>query len=159
MANFIYSAAVLQASKNQNRLKVSFRSKTCNSQFQISKIVDCRLKRIGDLNYSFDFGACGTFLFPEERIMFCFGGTHKSKCDWYGRHVLGTLNNFFPSYDGYAFRSQADSKYGHYRTSLANFKDSPLAVGGYSPNTNKAEIYDISTNSWTEVANYPYYDR
>ena len=34
----------------------------------------------------------------------------------------------------------------------------PLAVGGYSPNTNKAESLDIASNTWTEVDNYPYHD-
>ena len=69
------------------------------------------------------------------------------------------MNDFFSSYDGYAFRSHADSKYGHFYTSLANFKDSPLAVGGFSTNTNKAETYGIATNTWTEVASYPYHDK
>ena len=159
MANFMYSAAILQAREKINRFKVRFRSKTFNSQFQISKVIDCRLTRIGDLNYSFASGACGTFLFPEERILFCFGDTHKSKCDRYGCHVLETLNELFSSYDGEAFRNHADSKYGHYVTSLANFKDSPLAVGGYDPLINKAETYEISTNTWTEVGIYPFHEK
>ena len=79
-------------------------------------------------------------------------------------NAIGNVNKYLEywwlvfSYDGDAFRHHADSKNEHYEISMANFEDSPLAVGGYSPNTNKAETYDISTNIWTEVADYPYHD-
>ena len=62
------------------------------------------------------------------------------------------------SYDGSVFHNQADSKNGHYYTTLAKIGEAPLAVGGYSSNTNKAEILDISSNVWTEIAEYPYHD-
>ena len=62
------------------------------------------------------------------------------------------------SYDGIIFHNQADSKNGHYWTTLANIDDTPLAVGGASPTTKKAEILDISSNTWTEIAEYPYHD-
>ena len=48
---------------------------------QISKIIGCGLKRIGDLNYDFYLGACGTYLFPEERVMLCFGDSYKTRCE------------------------------------------------------------------------------
>lgn len=66
-------------------------------------------------------------------------------------------NNF--SYDGTAFRNHADAKNGHYITTLANHDGSPLAVGGHDPNIKKVEIYDISANTWSEVADYPYHDK
>ena len=51
------------------------------SLFQISKISDCLLKRIGTLPHEFELGACGTFLFDEdERVMFCFTKNDKKKC-------------------------------------------------------------------------------
>ena len=62
------------------------------------------------------------------------------------------------SYNGQIFFNQADSKNAHYWTTLAKIEEAPLAVGGYSSNTNKAETLDISTNTWTEVADYPYHD-
>ena len=62
------------------------------------------------------------------------------------------------SYDGDFFHNQVDSMNSHRRTSLAKLGGAPLAVGGYSSDTNKAEILDISTNIWTGVANYPYAD-
>ena len=62
------------------------------------------------------------------------------------------------SYDGFVFHNQADSKNQHYYTTLAKIDGAPLAVGGWDSNTNKAEILDISSNVWTEVADYPYHD-
>ena len=62
------------------------------------------------------------------------------------------------SYDGYFFHNQTNSKNEHGYTTLAKFDESPLAVGGYSSDTNKAETFNISTNTWTEVADYPYHD-
>ena len=62
------------------------------------------------------------------------------------------------SYDGINFHNHADSKNGHYFTTLANIDDAPLAVGGASSNIKKAEILDISSNTWTEVADYPYHE-
>ena len=59
------------------------------------------------------------------------------------------------SYDGAVFHNQADSKNGHHPTTLANIDGAPLAVGG---SNKKAEILDISRNSWTEVADYPYHE-
>lgn len=47
---------------------------------QISKVVDCSLKRVGDLPYELYFPACGTFDFPEERSMMCFAGSHEKSC-------------------------------------------------------------------------------
>ena len=52
-----------------------------NNSIKISKIVDCHLKRIGELPEEFEHGACGTFLFNgAERVMFCFPTSEKDKC-------------------------------------------------------------------------------
>ena len=68
------------------------------------------------------------------------------------------------SYDGIVFQDHAHSNYGHHYTSLANTEGIPLTTGGYSnytssDYTNKAETYDYSTNTWTEVAEYPYHEK
>ena len=63
------------------------------------------------------------------------------------------------SYDGSIFHTHPDSKTGHYATTLANVEGSPLAVGGSDPETNKAETYDISTNTWTQIADYSYHSK
>ena len=62
------------------------------------------------------------------------------------------------SYDGLIFHNQANSKNKHYYSTLAIIDGAPLAVGGTNPNTNKAEIFDIASNTWTEVEPYPYSD-
>ena len=49
-------------------------------QRQVSKVVDCSLKRVGDLPYELVFPACGTFQFPEERSMICFAASHGKSC-------------------------------------------------------------------------------
>lgn len=48
---------------------------------KVSKIVGCELKRIGDLNYDFYAGACGTYNFPDERILLCFSEGNRVKCE------------------------------------------------------------------------------
>jgi len=54
---------------------------TSNSLFQISKIVGCSLKRIGELPNEFKEGTCGNFLFAgDERVMFCFPQSDANKC-------------------------------------------------------------------------------
>ena len=44
-------------------------------------MMNCGLKRIGNLNYEFLYGACGTYFFPQERIMLCFSEAHRNKCE------------------------------------------------------------------------------
>ena len=75
MANFLFLVVV----ERRNRYP-----SLCYEDFevlQISKIIGCGLKRIGDLNNEFEFGACGTFLFPGEKIMLCFGISDKTRCE------------------------------------------------------------------------------
>ena len=75
------------------------------------------------------------------------------------RTFLFPLYNFTGSYDGFVFHNHANSKNGHYQTTLANIEGSPLVVGGNSPTTNKAETYDISAEKWIEIAEYPYHNK
>ena len=70
-------------------------------------------------------------------------------------YISNWVNPYF-SYDGFAFRRHADAKNEHYYTSLAKIDGSPLIVSGLGHK--KVETYDISTNKWTEVADYPYHD-
>ena len=62
------------------------------------------------------------------------------------------------SYDEITFHNQTNSNNEHHKTTLANIDGAPLAVGGYDPYIKKAEIFDISSNTWTEVADYPYHE-
>ena len=147
--------------------------------FQISKIIECRLKRIGDLSYEFYQGAGGTYFFPKKEsycalvvpiitnakgdfwyklyriIPSCINYRYKM---WLSKIIL--FHQIVFSYDGFAFRNHADSKNGHFYTALANIEGYPLALGGYTGSfyIKNAETYDISTNAWIEVADYPYHD-
>ena len=61
-----------------------------NSGFtkQISKINDCRLKRVGDLPFDFTYGACGTYdVSSEERVMLCFDMNEQRKCRRYSKFL------------------------------------------------------------------------
>ena len=51
-----------------------------HKSLKMSKVIGCELTRIGDLGFEFDGGACGTFKFPEERIMLCFAYSGTRKC-------------------------------------------------------------------------------
>ena len=62
------------------------------------------------------------------------------------------------SYDGFIFHNHADSKTPHYHSTLAELDGAPLALGGWNPNNNKAETFDIQRNTWNEVAPYPYFN-
>ena len=62
------------------------------------------------------------------------------------------------SYDGQNFHPHGNSSIEHYGTSLANSNDAPFVVGGSSPRTNKAEVFDISTDTWVRVDAYFFSD-
>ena len=72
---------------------------------------------------------------------------------WRGNWNL-ILKKYIFSYDGEIFHQHGNSKVEHYEVSLANSYGSPLVVGGVG--TNKVEKFDISTNVWTEVADYAF---
>ena len=63
------------------------------------------------------------------------------------------------SFDGDVYYNHTNSINGHTYTTLADTNGLPLAVGGYNEtsHTNKAEIFDISANTWIEIADYPYH--
>ena len=159
MVNYLFLAVKVRLIIKENRYYF-IRLKNFKFKLQVSKVIGCGLKRIGDLSYEFLRGACGTYKFPQERILLCFSESYKMKCE---RSISSFSYQFydgiFYSYDGVAFHNHADSQFEHFFTTLANYDDSPLAVAGQSPNTNKVEMYNMTTKGWIEVANYPYYDR
>merc|ERR1712131_204815 len=110
---------------------------------QISKINGCSLELIGQLPFDFERGGCGTFLFPEPRIMLCFGRMYKGKCT---------------SYNGKDYFDHPDAINQHYYTSIGNLGNKILAVGGYNTNSvnSEAEVFDITTNTWTARTSFLY---
>ena len=47
---------------------------------QISRIDGCNIKRVGTLEFDFKEGACNTYQFDVEKILFCFGGDSERQC-------------------------------------------------------------------------------
>ena len=69
------------SSQNKQVIFLYYFTIKTDSSFQISKIADCDLKRIGELPNEFQRGSCGTFLFDgTERVMFCFPASDQKKC-------------------------------------------------------------------------------
>ena len=67
------------------------------------------------------------------------------------------VSSFF-SFDGAVFHNHQNSRTNHYITTLANFNDSPLAVGDWTGSGHsEAEVFNIAAKIWTEVAKYPYH--
>ena len=48
----------------------------------------------------------------------------------------------------------------HYISKLASYKDKPFIVGHfeYFAGNNKAELLDLQTNSWSQMADYPFHE-
>lgn len=68
-----------------------FLKNVSNIYIKVSKVIDCELTRIGDLSFEFYWGACGTFKFPEERIMLCFAATGRNTCE----RLIRELKSYF----------------------------------------------------------------
>ena len=75
--------------------------------------------------------------------------------------IFYSFSHFTGSYDGVVFQSHQNSKNGHSESTMAKWNESPLAVGGWNQESSgwisKAEIFNIATNTWTELADYPYH--
>ena len=54
--------------------------KKLNDCVKISRIDGCNIKRIGNLEFDFNYGACNTYQFDVEKILFCFGGYPYRQC-------------------------------------------------------------------------------
>ena len=58
----------------KHRLLTNWVSKDeLNDCVKISRIDGCNIKRVGNLEFDFSFGACNTYQFNVEKILFCFG--------------------------------------------------------------------------------------
>ena len=75
-----------------------------------------------------------------------------------------TISFFLNSFDGDVFHNHANLTNGHVATIMANYEETPLAVGGFDSNNRTdndliphAEIFNITTNSWSVIADYPFH--
>ena len=51
-----------------------------NDCVKISRIDGCNIKRVGNLEFDFYDGACNTYRFDVEKILFCFGDYSSRQC-------------------------------------------------------------------------------
>ena len=49
-------------------------------QFQVSKIIGCKMVRQNDLAFDFNDGSCNSFVQPKPRILLCFDWHHATEC-------------------------------------------------------------------------------
>ena len=47
---------------------------------KIGRIDGCNVKRVGTLEFNFKQGACNTYQFEMEKILFCFGSDTDQEC-------------------------------------------------------------------------------
>jgi len=60
------------------------------------------------------------------------------------------------SYNGELYTDHPNSVNSHYQTTLGDIENKVLAVGGYSSNNNKVELFDISSNTWSTKTSFPF---
>jgi len=107
--------------------------------FKISEIQGCKLKRIGDLDFDFQYGGCNTFSFG---IMLCFSSYADKECH---------------SFDGKTLKTEPSSKFSHYSVyALGSYRKSPFVTGGWNPASLKTEILHYEAGYWYQVDDYPF---
>ena len=125
---------------------------------QISKVENCRLTSIGQLNFSMKKGACTNV--GNELVFICFYNVYDSSTDkkcWKASEPLAT------------FQAARDSSYTHRETRVGNdggtvlsiieihfSSEKILAVGSYEPYNVKAEWLDVTRNVWESLPDYPF---
>ena len=122
---------------------------------QVLQVDNCGLTLIGSLSFDHDKGACGS---SNGVIVLCFDVSDTKQC----RKSTSPLGEW---------SEMTSSTYEHRWISIAlspgklispfyklsfEFQDEFLAVGSYSPNSFKAELYSFGSDVWTEVSDYPF---
>lgn len=115
---------------------------------QYSKVHGCELKRMGDLPFDFELGACNNFMFEIEKLLICFDKRATQTCH---------------TFDGTSFEVAPSSIYAHAEThALGNYRGKPFITGCMYENIGcpignaHTEIFDISTMTWSQTADYPF---
>ena len=141
----------------QNERKVIvFYENAAYKLLQISVVNNCGISRLGNLEFDFDAGSCGTFIIKNKpKILLCFSfGWNARQC----RTLQNRNNGSIPAGADFYSSSQAeyivDSTEDHIGATIANYKGFPLALGGLT-NT-KLEMFDFSRKLWVQKAGYPF---
>ena len=58
------------------------------------------------------------------------------------------------SYNGEKYTIHPNSVNDHHRTTLGNIENKIVAVGSWSPQNRKVEIFDINSNTWTAKTSF-----
>jgi len=106
---------------------------------QISKIEDCELTQVGELDFDFSSGACDV---TDKHIVLCFGNDDDTKTCRYGLDPF-TITSALPQ-----------SNFGHRYTRIATGQNNILAIGGCevcdgSDFHSESELFDFETEQWT----------
>lgn len=125
------------------------KSQEVDTYKQISKVEDCKLKRVGELpferNTFVEGGYCGTFLFPEDeyRVMLCFYDGEGKKC---------------MSYEGTNFDTQfPESTHRHsFVKALTSYRGKPFITGNDGSDGRSTEYLDLGSGKWTVGTPYPF---
>lgn len=101
----------------------------------VSKMVNCKLTQIMELDFDFSLGGCNTF---SNGILFCFPRSDDKSCY---------------SFDGTLIKREASTLIGHDAVgSLGSYQNAPFVTGGF--NNKITEI--LSEGQWKQLQDYPY---
>ena len=123
---------------------------------QISVVTDCGISRLGDLEFDFDSGSCGTFIIKDKPIiLLCFSfGWNTRQCRTLQNRYNGSLPAGADFYTSFQTKFIVDSTEDHTGATIANYKGFLLVLGGLT-NT-KLEMFDFSRKLWVQKAGYPF---
>ena len=121
------------------------------------------MRRLGDLSFDFEVGACETFMINDQpTILLCFYNLNTKRCRSLIRKneiALKNINNF-------SFEDEFDletvnipnSNYKHEYTKMANYQGYPLILGGSNKKLQMLATTEIPIR-WDEQTDYPYADK
>ena len=121
------------------------------SSRQISELIGCNLKRIGNLTKDFIYPACNVFtdhLSRVEKVLLCFSIGEKY-CVSYS-HIEGVEN------------LAAETQYVHFEASFGQFRqnstDSLITIGssdpGFTPSVKNKQVEEFINGTWIQWGNF-----
>jgi len=124
---------------------------------QISKVGNCKLKKVGELPFDIDDGydgggGCNTFHDPrvnEFRIMLCFYDGPGRACMTYDGAKDPSAKNFD--------KTITLSEFNHrWVNALSSYHGMPFITGSDEPGGLWTEYLDMESGNWTQGPNYPF---
>ena len=119
------------------------------------------MRRLGDLPFDFQNGACGTFMINDQpTILLCFEENDWKRCRSLIRKneiALRNINNF--TFDGQFDLDTVhipNSKYDHFGIKMANYQGYPLILGDWYHAKLEMLVTTESSIHWNEQTDYPF---